>query len=192
MDWAPSALALAAGAGSLGYRKSLEQHSFESVDLGNNATPASSHVVMTGLARTEHILKFKTTIGGTTRVDTYVPLTPSNWRRGDPLVYFLKTNATVYIPPGEIKALQYSPETPPFRITTQPGTLLHNALPGPLAESYRKRGIAVAESPIVLDLDSEAEVEPFYVAAGVAGLIGLCCLAAAAMAALQGRRVART
>ena len=69
---------------------------------------------------------------------------------------------------------------------------MRNALPGPLAESYRTHGIALAAAPIVLDLDSDADVQPYFVVMGVAGLIGLCCLVTAALAALQRRRVART
>lgn len=186
------ASALAAGAGLMGSRISLQQNSFETVDLANNATPASAHVVMSAVARTEYISKFETTVGGTTRVDTYVPLSPPNWRRGDPLAYFLKTNATVYLPPGEFKPLAYARETPPFPITTPPATLVRNALPGPIAEGYRKRNIALAAAPLVLDLDSDADVQPYFVVMGVAGLIGLCCLVTAALAALQRRRVART
>jgi hypothetical protein len=185
------AMALAAGAGLLGYRISLAQNNFETVDLGNNGAPGSAHVVMTAVAQTEYILKFETTVGGTTRVDAYVPLTPQNWRRGDPLVYFLKTNATVYLPAGEFKPLAYARETPPFRMTTQPATLVRNALPGPIVEGYRKRGIALAEPQIVLDLDQDADAQPYFVAMGVLGLIGLCCLVTAAMAALQRPRVAR-
>lgn len=86
-------LVVATGAGWLGYQKSVETQRIESVDLSQNGKPASTHVVMTGVARTEYILKFETTGGGTTTIDNYVPLTPAGWRRGDPLVYFLKTDA---------------------------------------------------------------------------------------------------
>jgi len=182
---------VAGGAALLGYHKSIEEKALENVDLANNATPASTRVVMRAVARTEYVLKFETKIGAVPRVDTYVPLTPTNWRRSDPLVYFLKTNATVYLPPGEFKPLAYGRETPPFLMTTQPATLVRNALPGPIAESYRKRGLALAEPPIVLDLGEHADADPYFVAMGIAGLIGIACLAAAAMGALQRRRPAR-
>lgn len=186
-----TALALAGGSALLGHRKSLEEKAFESADLANNATPSSTHVVMTAVARTEYVLKFETKIGAASRVDTYIPLTPTNWRRSDPLVYFLKTNATVYLPPGEFKPLAYARETPPFLMTTQPATLVRNALPGPIAEGYRKRGLVLAEPPIVVDLDEHADADPYFVATGGAGLIGVSCLAAAAMGAMQRRRPVR-
>ena len=63
-------LVVATGAGWLGYQKSVETQRIESVDLSQNGKPASTHVVMTGVARTDYILKFATTGGGTTTIDT--------------------------------------------------------------------------------------------------------------------------
>jgi len=184
-------LAVASGAGWLGYQKSVETQRFESVDLSHDGKPTSTHVVMTGVARTEYILKFETTVGGTTTADNYIPLTPANWRRGEPLVYFLKTNATVYFPSAGGKYSEYAPETPPFQLTTQPAALVRNALPGPIVAIYRKNNIALAAAPIVLDLNPGADAEPYLVAMGIAGLVGCCCLMAALVMALQRRRVPR-
>jgi hypothetical protein len=180
-------LVVATGAGWLGYQKSATR--FESVDLSQNGKPASTHVVMTGVARTEYILKFEKAAGGAVTIDNYVPLTPSGWRRGDPLVYFLKTNATVYFPSEGGKYSEYAQATPPFQMTTQPAILVRNALPGPIADIYRKHNIALADAPIVLDLNPGADAEPYLVTTGLAGLVGLCCMMAAVMAALRRRRV---
>lgn len=184
-----AALTLSAGVALLGYRQSLQLNfaTFEMVDLANNATPASTHVVMTAIAQTEYIQKLEITVGGTTRVDTYIPLTSVKWRRGDPFVYFLKTNATVYLPPGESRPLAYARQTPAFLMTTQPATLMRGALPGPIAEGYRSRGVALSASAQVLDLDSQPDVQPYFVVMGLAGLIGLCCLVTAGIAAFQRR-----
>lgn len=182
-------LVVATGAGWLGYQKSVETQRIESVDLSQNGKPASTHVVMTGVARTEYILKFETTGGGTTTIDNYVPLTPAGWRRGDPLVYFLKTDATVYFPPQGGRYSEYAQATPPFQMTTQPAVLVRNALPGPIADIYRKHDIALADTPIVLDLNPGAEAAPYLVTMGLAGLVGLCCMMAAAMTAVRRRRV---
>jgi hypothetical protein len=182
-------LVVATGAGWLGYQKSVETQQFESVDLSRDGKPTSTHVVMTGVARTEYILKFETTVGGTTTTDNYIPLTPANWRRGEPLVYFLKTNATVYFPSEGGKYSEYAQATPPFRMTTQPAALVRNALPGPIAAIYRKHNIAVAAAPIVLDLNPGADAEPYLVTMGIAGLVGFCCMMAAVMMALKRRRV---
>jgi hypothetical protein len=182
-------LVVATGAGWLGYQKSVETQQFESVDLSRDGKPTSTHVVMTGVARTEYILKFETTVGGTTTTANYIPLTPANWRRGEPLVYFLKTNATVYFPSEGGKYSEYAQATPPFQMTTQPAALVRNALPGPIAAIYRKHNIAVAAAPTVLDLNPGADAEPYLVTMGLAGLVGFCCMIAAVMMALQRRRV---
>jgi hypothetical protein len=180
-------LVVATGAGWLGYQKSATR--FESVDLSQNGKPTSTHVVMTGIARTEYILKFETAAGGTTTIDNYVPLTPSGWRRGEPLVYFLKTNTTLYLPPEGGRYIEYVQATPPFQMTTQPAVLVRNGLPGPIADIYRKHNIALADAPIVLDPNLGAEAEPYLVTMGLAGLVGLCCMMAAVMTALRRRRV---
>jgi len=180
-------LVVAPGAGWLGYQKSVTR--FESIDLSQNGKPTSTHVVMTGLARTEYILKFETAAGGTTTIDNYVPLTPSGWRRGDPLVYFLKTNTTFYLPPEGGRYIEYAQATPPFQMTTQPAVLVRNGLPGPIADIYRKHNIALADAPIVLDPNLGAEAEPYLVTMGLAGLVGFCCMMVAVITALRRRRV---
>jgi hypothetical protein len=182
-------LLVATGAGWLGYQKTVEAQRIESVDLSQNGKPASTHVAMTGIARTEYILKFETAAGGTTTTDNYIPLTPSGWRRGDPLVYFLKTNATVYFPSEGGKYSEYAQATPPFRMTTRPAVLVRNALPGPIADIYRKHNIALSDAPVVLDLNPGAEAEPYLVTMGLAGLAGFCCMMAAVLTALRRRRV---
>jgi hypothetical protein len=86
------ALAVAAGAGWYGYARSMETVNVESVDLSKGDTPRSTHVTMTGIARTEYIIEFGTKRDSTTILDRYIPLTPASWRPGQPLVYFMKTN----------------------------------------------------------------------------------------------------
>jgi hypothetical protein len=76
-------------------------------------------------------------------------------------------------------------------MTTQPAVLVRNALPGPIADIYRKNNIALADVPIVLDLNPSADAEPYLVAMGVAGLVGFCCMMAAVMVALRRRRVSQ-
>ena len=76
----------------------------------------------------------------TESTDAYVPLTPSTWRPGEPVVYFLKTF------PDFVRG-----KTAPFPTTTRPAALMPNALPGPIRELYRKEGVAVADRPIVIN-----------------------------------------
>jgi len=182
------ALAVAAGAGWYGYARSMETVDVESVDLSKGDTPRSTHVTMTGIARTEYIIEFGTKRDSTTILDRYIPLTPASWRPGQPLVYFMKTNITAYMPPGGGGMLMLSPRTPAFQMTTQPGVLVRDGLPGPVAEHYRKNNVAVASPPIMLDLSPGADLQPFFVTAGVSGLLGFVMLASAGAAALRQRR----
>jgi hypothetical protein len=181
------ALAVAAGAGWYGYVKSTETVDVESLDLSKGDTPRSTHVAITGIARTEYIIEFGKKTSSTTILDRYIPLTPASWRPGQPLVYFMKTNMTAYMPPGG-GMLMLSPRTPAFQITTQPGVLVRDGLPGAVGESYRKNNIAVASPPIMLDLSPGADLQPFFVTAGVSGILGFVMLASAGAAALRQRR----
>ena len=52
------ALAVAAGAGWYGYVKSMEMVDVESLDLSKGDTPRSTHVTITGVARTEYTIEF--------------------------------------------------------------------------------------------------------------------------------------
>lgn len=183
------ALAVAVGTGWYGYGKSTEKVDVESLDLSKGDTPRSAHVTITGVAQTEYILAFETKAGGTTTRDRYIPLTPATWRQGQPLVYFMKTNTTAYLPPGGGRMFELSQRTPPFQMTTQPGVLVRNGLPGPIGEHYRKNNIAVASPPIVLDLSAGADVQPYFVTAGVSGMLGFVMLVAAGAMALRQRRL---
>ena len=181
------ALAVAAGAGWYGYAKSMETVDVESLDLSKGDTPRSTQVTITGIARTEYIIEFGTKSGSTTTSDRYIPLSPPTWRPGQPLVYFMKTNMTAYMPPGGGGMVMLSPRTPAFQITTQPGVLVRDGLPGAVGERYRKNNIAVASPPIVLDLSPGADVKPFFITAGVSGLLGFVMLISAALSVRQRR-----
>ena len=183
-----AALAVAAGAGCFGYLKSTQAFGVESLDLSKGDTPQSTHVAITGIARTEYIVEFGTKTGGTTTADRYIPLTPPTWRPGQPLVYFMKTNITAYMPPGGGSMVMLSPRTPPFEMTTQPGVLVRDGLPGPVSERYRKNNLALASPPIVLDLGAGADVKPYFITAGMSGLLGFVMLASAGAAAFRQRR----
>jgi hypothetical protein len=182
------ALAVAAGAGWYGYVRSTETFDVESLDLSKGDTPRSTHVAITGIARTEYIVEFETKTTTMTTVDRYIPLTPATWRPSQPFVYFMKTNITAYMPPGGGSVLMLSPRTPPFQITTQPGVLVRDGLPGPVAERYRKKNVAITSPPIVLNLNAGADLQPFFVTAGVSGILGFVMLASAGAAALRQRR----
>ena len=184
------ALAVAVGAGWYGYAKSTETFDVESLDLSKGDTPRSTHVTITGIARTEYVVEFGTKSAGTTTLDRYTPLTPPTWRPGQPLVYFMKGSIPADVPPGGGGMSMPSQRTPAFQ-TTQSGVLVRDGLPGAVREHYRKNNIAIASPPIVLDLSSDAEVRPFFVTAGVSGALGFLMLVAAGAATLRQRRLAQ-
>jgi len=93
-------LAVSAGVGWHACQISPEAITYEPVDLTAGQLLSAQHVVLTGIAQTEYLMQYETKHGGSSTVHTYFPLTSSTWRRAEPLVYFLKTNATAYMPEG--------------------------------------------------------------------------------------------
>ena len=137
---------------------------------------------MTAIARTDMIMQFEER----GRLRFYVPLTAPNWKRSDPLVYFLQTNITAYVgPDGQVQSLDA--KTPPFRMT-QTGVLVRNDLPGPVAEAFRRHNLTLAAPHQVLELSPGADVAPYWVAAGVGGLVGFILVLVGGLASLQRRR----
>jgi hypothetical protein len=187
-------LLLGAGAVSrwLGYQKSQETFTYQPVDLTVGQLPSTQRVVLTGIARTEYLMQYETKRSGSATTQTYFPLTSSSWRRGEPLVYFLKTNATVYMPEGGGRTFAFSRTTPPFKMTTQKALLVSNGLPGPVGEAYRKNNIAMADPPIMLDLSPDADYEAYIVAAIACALGGFFTLFASVRMAVRRRRAMAT
>jgi hypothetical protein len=181
-------LAASAVAGWLGYQKSQETFTYQSVDLTVGQLPSTQHVMLTGIARTEYLMQYETKRSGSSTTDTYFPLTSSSWRRGEPLVYFLKTNATAYMPEDGGRTFAFSRSTPPFKMTTQKALLVSNGLPGPVGEAYRKNNIAIADPPIMLDVSPDADYASYIIAAIAFALGGFLTLFASARMAVRRRR----
>jgi len=184
-------LVVAACAGWFGYRDFARDREFENVDLTRGQLPKSTRVIMTGIAQTGYILEAPHTQAGATSY-RYIPLTASSWRRGEPLVYFLKTEATAYSPLAGGQALEFSHQTFPFEMTTQKA-ILRAGLPPQIAETYRKYTIPVASPPMVLDLNIRTDMAlslltPAFIVAGVGALFGMSCLLIAAAATIGQRR----
>ena len=184
-------LAVGTGAGWLGYQKSQEVITYESVDLSAGQTPSSNHVVLTGIAHTEYLLQLESKRRGTTTVDNYFPLASSGWRRGQPFVYFVKTNATAYLPQSGGQPILFSGRTPPFQMTTEKALLVRNGLPGPVGEAFRKT-ITLADTPIVLDMNPHADFKMYWIVAIIGGFLGFGMLLTAAVMASRRRRVPLT
>jgi len=171
------AIGAAAAVGWIGYGKTQEQLKFEAVDLNAGQTPASRHVIVTAVAQPDlTLLLTKKTSESTGTTDAYVPLTPSTWRRGEPVVYFLKTL------PDFARG-----RTAPFPVTTPPSAVMADSLPGPVRELYRRQGIAVAEPAIVIDTNPHADSAVYFVVALLSGFLGIVLLSTATRLAWRQR-----
>jgi hypothetical protein len=185
-------LAVALGAFWLGERKLSEPVTVEAVNLTANQAPQSAHVRLTAIAHPGLITKFETKSYGVTYTYTYVPMTSADWRRGDPLIYFVKTNINAYIPPQGGATVLLDRKTPPFEMTSK-GVLVADDLPGPITELYRKSGVVLGPQVFVLNaIDTRADLSAYWIMASVAGLLGFCTLVMIPAIAVRQRRLKRT
>jgi hypothetical protein len=182
------ALLAAAGAGALGYRTATKEPVVAPFDLRQaTALPAADRFVVTGLARTDLMLGFETESRGTKRSYSFVPLTPPDWRRGQPLTYFLKTNQTAYVPTGGGGSFRLATGQPPFLMTTRPTVVESHTLPGPLRETYANNKVKLAGKLYIFDQNVAAALEHYWMIAGIAGLGGIACLLSAVVFARRAR-----
>lgn len=171
------AICAAAAVGWIAYGKTQEHLEFESVDLNAGQTPASRHVIVTATAQPDLALVLtKKRTESTGDSEAYVPLTPSTWRRGEPVVYFLKTK------PDFVRG-----KDDPFPVTTPPSAVMSGSLPGPIRELYRREGIEVAEPPIVIDTNPRADTTVYFLVALLSGFLGIGLLSTAVRLAWQQR-----
>jgi hypothetical protein len=184
-----AALVVAAGAGALGYRDSSKVPTVATFDLRQaGKLPAADRFVVTGMARTDLIVGLETETRSGARTYSYVPLTAPDWRRGEPLTWFLKTNQNAWLPPGGGRAFRLARNEPPFLITTQPAVIESRALPGPVREAYRNNNVPLAAQLHIFSQSTSEEQHLYWAVAGVGGLVGVVCLLAAGMVALRLRR----
>jgi hypothetical protein len=173
-------VAVAAGSGWWWWDEVNKDVTFEVFDLSNDPAPLSTHVTMTGVAHPEYLVEFGVKSELTGR-DRYIPITAASWRRSDPLVYFMKATGR--------EGSEFSQHTLPFPVTGQRGVLIKNDLPGPVAEAYRNQNLALAPLPVVLNLSPHADIDPYFLAAFMAGMVGLGCLLTAAKRAVWRRQL---
>jgi hypothetical protein len=167
--------AASAGTGWYCYSKTTGIVAYETFDLSKGNAPLSDHVTITGVAHPEYWVE-------TYSDNLYMPITAADWQRGDPLVYFMKTHS------GRRGTLDLSYATGPVPLTAEPGVLIENGLPGPVAEIYRKHDdMALARSPVVLDHPG-AETATYFVAAAFGGIGSIYFLVVAATTAFRRRR----
>lgn len=168
--------AASVGAGWYWYGKITANVAYEAFDLSKGKAPPSDHVTITGIAHPEYHVDFGESAS---RHSRYIPITAADWRPGDPLVYFMK------IPPGDRRTLDLQ-AAGPAPVTTAPGVLIENGLPGPVAEVYRQHNMALAAAPVVLDHPG-AETVLYFFAAGFCGIASIYFLVAAATTAFRRR-----
>jgi hypothetical protein len=182
-------LGIAAVAGTLGWQRAMQVPEVAALDLRQTtALPEADRFVVTGVARTDLMMSVETETGGAKRNYTYVPLTPPDWQRGQPLAYFLKTNQNAYLPPGGGRMFRLSPGEAPFPMTTQPAAIEANKLPGRVRDAYRSHNVALAPRIVVFTQGASATLEHYWIATAIGAMIAVACLLAAAITALRLRR----
>jgi hypothetical protein len=152
-------------------------------------------VVVTGVARPDLIVGYQETAGGVTNHWSFVPLVATAWRPADPIRFLLRTNQTTWIPPpgagGSPLPHMLLSGNPPFRMVTEPSVLALHDLPGAVRAEYEKAHIPLDPTIAVVE-QSEGEVlTPYWIAAGLGGLVGICLLFAGLIGAVNGGRAAR-
>jgi uncharacterized protein DUF1266 len=148
--------------GWTGYQKSQEP--FETVDLTAGQKPSTKQVIMTGIVQAQHTVRLQGDL------QVYVPLTGSNWREGEPVLYFARTID---------KTVDQGPS--PYRMTPQHGVLIPNGVPEPILQAFRKKKIAIADQPILYrpfwGHPKREGVDDYYFGAGTCVIFGMVLVA---------------
>ena len=158
--------------GLIYYHKSSEAVTFEPLNLTDGIPPRSTRVKLTGLVVPS--LEIQYTKGYRySFLETYIPVLPPQWHRGDPVVYFLH-------PHGDF----VQPSKP--AMIGQTGLLIRDGLPGAATFLFKKHGITLGTPPIVLDTDEHADLDPYLYTAIGGGAIGLSSFFLLAVALVRG------
>jgi hypothetical protein len=164
--------ALLAGtvSGWLGYQKSQTPTVFEAIDLARATAPQTRHITISGVAQTGMIVVLEQTFNGNRTEETYLPVTAPNWRKGDPVSFFLMPRGNVYV--DDRGAHGYDASSRPFAIA-QTGTVFAEGLPGLVRTEFERRGIVMAPATYVLDTKVDADLDVYF---GIALASALCLL----------------
>ena len=111
----------------------------------------------------------------------YVAFVPKGGTKSGPVKLFVER----YVGDASGAAVQqvFLPE--------QTGYLVENGLPPIAVSDLKARGVQVAATHYLLKPGDDARVTPYYVVAGVAGLLAFICLLVALVGWAQSRRTAR-
>lgn len=168
-------LALLIGGVALGYAmaaKNREQMAFQDIDLSKNEQVSADYVRVTGIARTNLAIEFEITRRSGTTIETYVPITGRNWRRDQPLAYFVKvTQKDLWLETSEQKTA-FPLEAPPSLVTL-PTFVRHNDLPRRVAAAFLDANLSLADEPIVLDSELHPAATMLQDVAFIMSIVGL-------------------
>jgi len=189
-------LAIGVVGGALGYLKMQTKlpHANLVLNAGTEMAPAADLVAVTAIARPDLIVGYEETAGGVTNHWSFVPLVAPTWRPADPIRFLLRTNQTAWIPPpgsgGSPMPRMLLGGNPPFRMITEPSVLARDDLPGAVRAQYEKAHIPLDPTVMVVN-QSEGEVfTPYWITAGLGGLIGACLLFAGLIGAVNAGKAA--
>ena len=180
------ALVVGTGAGLFGYQQSQTPVAFEAVDLAHASTPATRHITLSGIARTDNIVVLKKTTGGSASEETYLPVTASSWRKEEPVTFFWIPRTSAYVSAAGFQ--MYTASTRPFAIQ-QTGTVFSGGLPGLVRTEFERRGIVMAPYVYVLDTKTDADLSLYWGIAFGSGLCVVVTLLAMFILRVKGRRV---
>jgi hypothetical protein len=192
------AVLVGVAAGCVGYLRAAMPPGYGNLVLntGAEAAPSADLVVVTGNARTDMIVTLTETSGGVAEKWSFVPLVGTAWRPGDTIRFLLRTNQTVWIPPGGVgpgsAPHMLTPGSPPFRITTEPSVLRQNDLPGVVRAEYEKARVTIDPAALVVRQGAEEMVTPYWAVAFGGGLVGLILLFAGLLGAVNARKAGRS
>ena len=151
------------------------------------AAPPSGvrHVAVSGIAQTGMIVTLEHTGTGDKRTETYLPLTPPQWRQGDPVTYFMLPRINAYSIGSQYAMIES--RTRPFPMTLK-GSLFSNGLPGLVRAEYEKSGLKLAPTTYLIDGKADADLEIYFGLAFAGVLLGLVLLLSAGIIKFKQRR----
>jgi hypothetical protein len=149
---------------------------YDGARLGGEPAPAGK-VRIAGQLVPEARTDYSETGGSSPRVVHYVGFRPDGVAKSAPLRLFVERTVEGQ---EQLRTVQaFLPE--------QTGYLIENGIPPLALRSLEAQGVRVANPHYLLRTRDLARREPYYITAGVAGLLALACLVVAAMGGLQAR-----
>lgn len=154
--------------------------------LGKDLEPKSSYVEIEGFLQPQFVVEYaeKSTTGATTHY--VIPLTPPEWKKGDPLQYFIDTGITSF-QDVHGKFHNYNNATEPFKIKHN-FYVNRNGLKGLVRAEYERYNILLKEPHYELVSSRVFAPQDVGMAWGVAVFLITLCTLGAALGSIMGAR----